>query len=70
MPESKSLDLQHEIAELAYRHWEEDGFPEDQAGQHWERAERELRRRHGESPADGTVPGGIPVDTGASGKLG
>src|SRR5689334_20437540 len=63
-------DLQQEIATLAHRYWEEDGCPEDRAVQHWDLAEREIRRRRGLAPADCHAPGGIPEDTGASGKLG
>lgn len=63
-------DLEREIAVLAHRYWEEDGYPEDQAVQHWERAEREIRRLRGDTPEAGQSPGGILNDTGASGKLG
>jgi len=58
------------IADLAQQYWQEEGCPENCAVQHWERAERELQSRNGASPSDGQVPGGIPNDTGASGKMG
>lgn len=63
-------DLQGEVAALAYRFWVEEGCPQDRSVQHWERAERELRQGQGESASDGQSPGGIPNDTGASGKMG
>lgn len=63
-------DFEREIAILAHQYWREEGCPENRAVQHWERAERELRRRFGDGPADGQAPGGIPNDTGASGKMG
>ena len=70
MSEEIPTNLEQTIAELAYQYWEEEGYPNDRAVQHWERAERELRQRFGNSPADSQAPGGIPNDTGASGKLG
>lgn len=70
MSASQHLDFEQEIAALALRFWEEEGHPQDRSVQHWERAERELRERLGNSPADGQSPGGIPNDTGASGKMG
>ena len=63
-------DFQGEIAALAFRFWMEEGCPQDRSVQHWERAERELRERLGESAMDGQAPGGIPNETGASGKMG
>lgn len=63
-------DFQGDVAALAYRFWVEEGCPQDRSVQHWERAERELRPARGESAADGQSPGGIPNDTGASGKMG
>jgi len=62
-------DFDHEIAKLAFQYWEEEGYPQDRAVQHWERAEREVKRHIGDSPGDGQAPGGIANDTGASGKL-
>ncbi len=62
--------FEKEIAALAHSYWEEEGCPENQSVQHWERAEREIRRRFGEGPADGQWAGGIANDTGASGKMG
>ncbi len=63
-------DFAEETAALAYQYWQEEGCPQDCAVQHWERAERELRGRRGDSVTDGQSPGGIPNDTGASGKMG
>ena len=63
-------DFERVIADLAYQYWQEEGCPQDRTVQHWERAERELRRRFGDSPPDGYAPGGIPNDTGASGTMG
>ena len=70
MPAALSPDFEQATAILAHQFWEEEGCPQDRAVQHWERAEREIRKRFGESPADGQSPGGIPNDTGASGKMG
>ena len=70
MSQENIPDFEREIAALAHRYWQEEGYPQDRAVQHWERAERELRQRFGSSPADGQAPGGIPNDTGAAGKLG
>lgn len=70
MPQENSPDFERTIADLAYQIWLQEGCPEDRAVQHWEQAERELRRRLGESASDGQSPGGIPNDTGASGKMG
>lgn len=70
MPSQPTPDLEHEIAALAYRFWEEEGCPADRAVQNWERAEREIHRQRGDSVADPLAPGGIPNDTGASGKMG
>ena len=63
-------DFQAEVAALAYRFWVEDGCPQDRSVQHWERAERELWQGQGDNASDGQSPGGIPNDTGASGKMG
>lgn len=63
-------DFEGQIAALAFRYWEEEGCPQDRSVQHWERADRELRQWQGESASDGQSPGGIPNDTGASGKMG
>ena len=63
-------NFDQEIAVLAHRLWEEEGCAEGRAEQHWERAERELWMRLGDSLGDGHSPGGIPNDTGASGKMG
>ena len=63
-------DLQRETAALAHEIWKAEGCPEGQSVQHWERAEREMRSRFGDSPLDAQSPGGIPNDTGASGKMG
>ena len=70
MPQERPPDFEQQTRALAHQFWEEEGCPQDCAVQHWERAERELRRRFGDSPADGQSPGGIPNDTGASGKMG
>ncbi len=69
-PQSNWPDFEQEIAALAHQYWMEEGCPQDRSVQHWERAERELRRRFGDGPSDGQSPGGIPNDTGASGKMG
>ena len=63
-------DFERETAALAHQYWQEEGCPQDRAVQHWERAEREMRQRLGNSATDGQSPGGIPNDTGASGKMG
>ena len=70
MPPEPYPDFDRAVAVLAHRYWEEEGCPPDRDMQHWERAERELRRTNGDSPADGQAPGGIANDTGASGKMG
>lgn len=70
MPDEQPSDLEADIARLAHQFWEEEGCPEDRSVQHWERAQRELRERYGNSVADGQSPGGIPNDTGSSGKMG
>ena len=63
-------DFQGGIAALAYRFWVDEGCPQDRSVQHWEQAERDLRERLGESATGGQAPGGIPNETGASGKMG
>ena len=68
--EGRYPDFQGETAALAYRFWVEEGCPQDRSVQHWERAEREVRERLGDCAADGQSPGGIPNETGASGKMG
>ena len=69
-PQESVPDLQCEIAALAHEFWKAEGCPEGRSVQHWERAEREMRRRFGDSSSDAQSPGGIPNDTGASGKMG
>jgi Protein of unknown function (DUF2934) len=69
MPNENNPDFERDIAALAHRYWEEEGYPEDRAVQHWERAEREIRRQRGDTPEAGQSPGGIPNDTSASGKM-
>ena len=70
MPDDCFPDFNQEIAKFAYLYWEEEGYPQDRAVQHWERAEREMRLRLGNSSVDGQAPGGIANDTGSSGKMG
>lgn len=38
---------QHQIAELAYRIWEQQGRPEGRDREHWEQAQRELQGDEG-----------------------
>jgi hypothetical protein len=49
---------EEEIAELAYRYWEEEGQPEDRAEEHWLRAVEELREWHSPVPPEGEA--GLP----------
>ena len=39
------LDEEAEIATLAYRYYEEEGYPEGRSHEHWLRAEQEVRGR-------------------------
>lgn len=46
MPDSKSEEpalREEEIARLAYRYYEEEGFPDGRAEEHWRRAEQDFQ---------------------------
>jgi hypothetical protein len=57
-PENASDEsfAQEDIAAVAQQIWEEEGRPEGQAAQHWERAKDFLRQRDGGS-GDGATSG-------------
>jgi hypothetical protein len=42
----RHFDEEVEIAALAHQYYEEEGRPENRALEHWQRAEREIHRRH------------------------
>lgn len=70
MGQNNFPDLHRTIAARAHLYWEEEGRPEGREMAHWERAARDVRRCYDDTPPDDQAPGGIPNDTGASGKLG
>jgi hypothetical protein len=56
------LDEEAEIATLAYRYYEEEGYPEARAHEHWLRAEQEVRGRTGSAAPKTTQAEPIPTD--------
>jgi hypothetical protein len=51
-----SIDKEKRIRDLAYRLWEEDGFPEGRELEHWNKAREQIEREEAEGQSGATKP--------------